>query len=388
MTDFFPFLYREEDSVQEDYVFYQNEPVTDSESGITGLAPPLAERVLKAAGEESSGSISFREGRRQYLFVWHGIPNSDLLLVRDCSAEMIQESIIVIRIAAVIGILASIIILFLIIRFATQKMMGRLFVIMNGMREVRQGNLDINITVEGNDEISDMARMFINMVSRIRELIEGITREQQLVTQTEIKAMQNQINAHFLYNVLETIKMQAEVHNQDTIVQSITLLGKMLRYCLKLRLHRVALREELEYIRSYIALLNIRNDYTITVNEQIEDRYLDFEIPKMLIQPLVENAFLHAIEPLGENAIIDITVDADSARGIVWIGVYDHGQGLLPEALEKISASIFAEEAADRGIGLRNIQQRLTAFYGTSWKLRISSEYGKGTNILIPIPLE
>jgi two-component system sensor histidine kinase YesM len=258
------------------------------------------------------------------------------------------------------------------------------------MREVKQGNIDVGISVKGDDEISDMAHVFTDMTARIKKLIEEIKLEQQLVTETEIKAMQNQINAHFLYNVLETIKMQAELHDEDTIVHSITLLGKMLRYCLRLKQHRVSLREEMEYIRSYIALLNIRNDYSITLNEYISDRCMDYIIPKMLIQPLIENAFLYAIEPLGNNAAIDIRVYADDGDKILWIEVNDYGDGLNPDELEIVRINIDQERTEDipGGIGLRNIQQRLTVFYGDAWRLHITSIPGKGTTIHIPIPMD
>ena len=209
-----------------------------------------------------------------------------------------------------------------------------------------------------------------------------------MVTETEIKAMQNQINAHFLYNVLETIRMQAELRDEKPIVQSITLLGNMLRYCLSLRKNRGKVIEELEYTRSYIALLNIRNDYMVVLREHIEESALDLEIPRMLLQPIVENAFFYAIEPEGEDAVIDIWIEIDTVKGILLISVQDYGRGLAQDALERLVKHIAGEDELDTpgGIGLKNIQLRLFAFYGPAWKLEIRSAPNEGTLVRIPVP--
>jgi two-component system sensor histidine kinase YesM len=388
-TDFFPFLYRGRDSVQRDFVFQGDAPVAAPEDGVEGLAPPLSSRVLAAAAGREAGRVAFRENGKERHFLWRRAPHTELLLVRDCTPELNESGIGAFRAISGIGILLSTALLFLVIRFATIRMTTRLYLIINGMNEVHKGNLDVIVPVEGNDEISGMAKAFTNMLARIKRLIQEIKAEERLVTETEIKAMQNQINAHFLYNVLETIRMQAELRDEKTIVQSITLLGKMLRYCLTLRKTRGKVIEELEYTRSYIALLNIRNDYVVTLREHIEETALALEIPRMLLQPIVENAFLYAIEPEGEDAVIDLWVETDAAKGMLLISVRDYGRGLEPEAMDHLIKHIAGEDELDTpgGIGLKNIQLRLAAFYGPSWKLEIKSAPDEGTLVCIPVPL-
>jgi two-component system sensor histidine kinase YesM len=386
--DFFPFLFRAGEPAYRNYVFHRGRPVPGLPQG--GEFPPaLGERILAAAAENPEGTLRPGvEGGAEF-FVWRSIPGMELLLVQQCFTGSIRENIGLFRFTTGLGIVVSTVLLALIIRFATQKLMNRLYIIMEGMREVQKGNLNLRLSVEGNDEIAGMARIFTGMVGRIKDLIAEIGREQQLVTATEIRAMQNQINAHFLFNVLESIKMQAELKNEDSIVQSLTLLGKMLRYCLRREPYWVSLREELEYIRSYIALLNIRNDYTIRLHTDLEEGALDHEIPKMLIQPVIENAFLHGIEPRGEDAVIRLRVRADRREGALWISVRDTGAGMGEEALARLKALLASPppENAAGGIGLLNIQERLSAFYGPAWRLRIKSEAGKGTEVSIPLPL-
>jgi two-component system sensor histidine kinase YesM len=406
MTDFFPFLYRS--GPGRNYIFFNGVQVTDTDADVPPLPTPLAARVLAAVEKESaaraaarsavparpspqadSGSIFFREKRRNHGFVWLREPESGLLLVQDCTYDLNQAAFTVLRTASLSGIIISIVLIFMCIRYATGRMTARLYLIVEGMEEVRKGNLDVTVSVDGNDEISGMAHTFTNMLSRIKELISEIKAEEKLLVESEIKAMQNQINAHFLYNVLETIKMRAELSNEQTIVRAITLLGKMLRYGLSLKRNASSLREELQYNRSYIELLNIRNDYTITLAEEIEDDILDIEMPRLLIQPVIENAFLYAIEPDGEDARIEVSARKIPGTDAALISIQDHGPGVSPEKLREIRERIAGIDEAEgkSGIGLRNIQSRLFIFYGPEWKIEIESSDGTGTLVRFPVPL-
>ncbi|MDR0401350.1 MAG: sensor histidine kinase [Treponema sp.] len=370
MADFFPFLERQED--RRYFVFSGGRALGESPES------PAAGQILQAAEGKADGILRIRlEGKRRF-FLWQRASNSDLLFVRDCSGELGGSAIDYLRIAAGTGVILSTVLLFLFIRFVTARMMGRLYRIMNSMGEIRRGNLDLSIAEEGNDEISGMAQSFNNMVARIRELIAQITEEQRLVAETELRVMQNQINSHFLYNALETIKMQAELAGESSVVESVTLLGRMLRYCLRSGQSQVSLREELEYIRSYIDFLNIRNDYRITLKEHFDPLCMDRRIPKMLIQPLVENAFHHAIEPRGEDALIELWTE--KKEDALWINVRDYGPGI--DAAELAGGA----EEKGKGIGLRNIQHRLSAFYGPQWELRIENAPGGGALVRVPIP--
>lgn len=373
MTDFFPFLNRRDS--QWHFVFSGTAALGET------LSPPVIEKLFRAAGGRESGALWIRDNGKNRCLLWERVPNSDLLFVRDCGDDLKGAGIGSLRIAAGTGIILSTALLFLVIRFVTGRMMGRLYRIMSSMREIGRGNLDLSITEEGNDEISGLAQAFNNMVKRIRDLIARITEEQRLVTETELRAMQNQINSHFLYNALETIKMQAELASEAPIVESLTLLGRMLRYCLRSGQGQASVREELEYIRSYIGFLNIRNDYLITLREYFDPRCMDHQIPKMLIQPLVENAFYHAIEPEGEDAVIELRTE--KKNGTLWISVRDYGPGIKAADLAVLTGEA---EKKGKGIGLRNIQLRLFTFYGPQWKLRIEEAPGGGTLVYVPIP--
>ena len=125
------------------------------------------------------------------------------------------------------------------------------------------------------------------MTEQLRNQIEEIKKEQQQIADTEMKAMQNQINAHFLYNALETIKMQAVIAGESDVEESINVLGKLMHYCLRWRVHTVTLEEEVDYIRSYVYLLNIRNDYVISLETEVEDTWKKIVMQLNLLEKML-----------------------------------------------------------------------------------------------------
>ena len=360
---------------------------------ILGSRSAEAETVLARIGngEESGGSFVTRAGNENLIVAYERIARLGLTVARAASPSVINESVSFIRLGACIILLLSVGLMFVLIKFTTRRLFSRLYQVMGAMSELRAGNLDVSVSVSGDDEVAEMAAAFTAMAARIRELIGEIKSEQELVTQTEIKAMQNQINAHFLYNVLETIKMQAELADQADIVESVTLLGRMMRFCLRWRNHQVMVREELEYARGYIDLMNIRNDYRIELSLDVDPGYWEFRIPKMIIQPVVENAVLHAIEPLGEDAVIEVSVRPDAGAGVLALRVRDYGPGLDSDEVDRLGQALAGSDESScpvGGIGLRNIQDRLRAFYGREYNLKIVSTPGAGTEVTIPVPLE
>ena len=267
--------------------------------------------------------------------------------------------------------------------------MGRVYNLICGMKDVQGVNLQALVDVTGHDEVTEAQQTFNIMTEQLRTQIEEIKKEQQLIADTEMKAMQNQINAHFLYNARETLKMQAVISGETDVEESINVLGKLMHYCLRWRVHTVTLEEEVDYIRSYIYLLNIRNDYVISLETEIQEKWKTIVIPKMSLQPLVENAFFYAIEPLGKDAIIRVYTEDGDQEDRIWLCCRDFGKGIPKEKQEELMAYL-ADNSYERdstgSIGLKNIQQRLNMFCGKDYRLIIESNEGEGTLIKIPVP--
>ena len=367
---------------------------------IERVSEPLDEKIFeqfkdevfrRKQGELSKGGKVILKNKNEVCYSsWVRVPDMNIILLHTCSSEEIQKSLFLIQSSILIGLFVTIFLLYFLVRYLTARLMARVYKLIRGMKQVQKGNLEALVEVTGHDEVTEAQQTFNKMTEQLRSQIEEIKKEQQLIADTEMKAMQNQINAHFLYNALETIKMQAVIAGETDVEESINVLGKLMHYCLRWRVHTVTLEEEVDYIRSYIYLLNIRNDYVISLKTEIRDECKKIVIPKMSLQPLVENAFFYAIEPLGKDAVIKVYTECDGPESDrIWLCVRDYGKGISKEKQEELMAYL-ADDTYERdstgSIGLKNIQQRLTVFCGKDYRLVIESKEGEGTLIKIPVP--
>ena len=280
--------------------------------------------------------------------------------------------------------------LLLVIHLIVKAMSKRFYEVFKALHEVQEGRLDIEVTVHGSDEIGELASHINLMLIKIKQLMENNIKREILVKNSEIRALQNQINTHFIYNVLETIKMMAEVKEYYDISDAITSLGKMLRYSMKGLSKNVTVKEEIDYIKNYIAIMNLRFDYEIFLSLNIPDEIWGQEIPKMSLQPIVENSICHGIENIAEDTNIYI-------KGIVkenyfMIEVSDQGKGISEDHLEQLRRSIEDDietsGGSGHGLGLKNVQDRIKINFGNEYGISISSKLGCYTKVSVKIPLK
>ena len=173
--------------------------------------------------------------------------------------------------------------------------------------------------------------------------------------------MQNQINAHFIYNVLESIKMMAEIDEEYAISDAVTALGKLLRYSMKWVSGNVLVEQELEYIKNYMALINLRFDYEIYLSLNLPELVLKQEIPKMSLQPIVENAIYHGIEQMAEDTNIYIKGILDGDDCV--IEITDAGKGMSEEEVEKLRLKIAGKIEFQRRLRQWNWSEKCTGPY-------------------------
>ena len=406
-SDFFPFLFKKINEYNDDYAFREvlnqetnkmelipitNEIIERSRAPFSqGLYDEFYKTVYRRTQGElaKGGKVILRDKNSIRYSSWIRVPEMNIILLHTCSAQQIQRSLLLIQVGILIGLTLTVFLLYFLVRYLTSRLMGRVYKLIGGMKQVQSGNLNAIVEVTGTDEVTEAQQTFNIMTEQLRSQIDEIKKEQQLIADTEMKAMQNQINAHFLYNALETIKMQAVIAGETDVEESINVLGKLMHYCLRWRVHTVKLEEEVDYIRSYIYLLNIRNDYVISLETEIQPEWKTIAIPKMSLQPLVENAFNYAIEPLGKDAVIRVYTENGEQEDRIWLCVRDFGKGINKEKQEELAAYL-ADDNYERdstgSIGLKNIQQRLTMFCGKDYRLVIESTEGEGTLIKIPVP--
>ena len=275
------------------------------------------------------------------------------------------------------------------IHWIVMQLLRHFYDILKSIRAIQKGDLSVRIENRGNDEMGELGEQINKMLDRIEQLMkENIDRE-ILTKNAEIRALQNQINAHFIYNVLESIKMMAEIDEEYAISDAITSLGNLLRYSMKWVSNDVLVEEELAYIKNYLALINLRFDYEIYLSLNLPENILKQKIPKMSLQPIVENAIYHGIEELAEDTNIYIKGFAQGEDCI--IEITDAGKGMSEEQIEKLKKKIAGEIETDggsgNGIGLKNVQDRIRMSFGEKYGLDIASKLGCYTKITVCVPM-
>lgn len=291
--------------------------------------------------------------------------------------------------AILIGILVMVLLAIVVDR-VVKGMLSQFYSILHSIREVQKGDLDVVVENCGTDEMGELGTQINKMLYNIKQLTTDNLNHELLMKNTEIRALQNQINAHFIYNVLESIKMMAEIKEDYDISDAITSLGKLLRYSMKWASGNVTVAEELEYIRNYLNLINLRFDYEIYLSVNMQESIMKQAIPKMSLQPIVENAIYHGIEQMAEDTNIYIKgiVDGDDCI----IEITDAGRGMSEEEVEnlykKINGEIEASGGSGNGIGLKNVQDRIKMNFGENYGIEIASKLGCFTKIMVRIPME
>lgn len=390
MDTMFPLIY---DSTKEEWSCFIDESGRAYFAGEfhTEENQRLAAQILEEnTDKEGELSVYYRkDGKRRLIVGCQKVRelNGMLISVDDFSEDMKQiyrqRSIFIFAGILVMALLA------VAVNGAAKKLLSRFYVILHAIREVQKGDLDVVIENCGTDEMGELGNQINKMLVNIKQLTADNLNHELLMKNTQIRALQNQINAHFIYNVLESIKMMAEIEEKYEISDAITALGKLLRYSMKWTKDNVTIEEELEYVRNYLRLVNLRFDYEIYLSENIPEIIRRQKIPKMSLQPIVENAIYHGIEQMAEDTNIYI-------KGIVkgqdcMIEITDAGRGMDQEEVEKlyqrINGELEASGGSGNGIGLKNVQDRIKISFGEKYGIEIASKLGCYTKVMICIPM-
>ena len=291
----------------------------------------------------------------------------------------------------VIVLAASVMMIYAVSRL-TRRMLRGFYGAFDGIRAFANGDTDAVVEVTGEGEVAAFAREAGRLLDKIRQLMrDNIQREAQIQS-AETRALQNQINAHFIYNVLEAIKMMAEIDEEYEIADAVTALAKLLRYSMKLESGGVMLERELDYIQNYITLMDLRFDYVISLCVDMPPELLDQKVPKISLQPIVENAVVHGAAALAADTTITVRGTLDAERGRFSIQIIDEGRGMDEAGLARLRRQIAGEEPAPaastsgNGIGLGNVQARIRMAFGEEYGLQVDSQPGRGTTVSVTLP--
>ena len=257
------------------------------------------------------------------------------------------------------------------------------------MKEIGAGNIDTVVLDEGEDELGLLAATLNRMSKSIKKLMEQIHEDEKQKRYLELKAMQYQINPHFLYNTLDSIAMSAR-RNQDRQSEEMThALAEFFRIGLSHGAEYVTVEMEVRYVKAYLEIQNMRFPDLLTWECSIEHGLEEIKILKFILQPLAENSIYHGFRDSGECGHIEIRVYTSGKN--LQLCVSDNGIGMMPEQLEILKSRMAWKQMTEQsiqegGFGLQNVQQRLQLVYGTKAGLHIESEWEEGTRITVVIP--
>lgn len=256
---------------------------------------------------------------------------------------------------------------------------------------ITKNDLQALLSSENVDEITELEMSFNIMTGRVRELLDSKVREQENLKKAELKALQAQINPHFLYNTLDTIVWMSEANQPQQVIEIVKALSSFFRIALSRGKDWISIRQEIEHVRSYLLIQKIRYrdilDYEIEVDENIQDG----TILKLTLQPIVENALYHGIKNKRNGGLIRVHA-RKVADNLVLLEVQDDGVGFTPYKLAKIRET-FTNDTDDvlqseSGFGLENVNKRIQLYYGKQYGLTIESQYQEGTRVTVAIPLQ
>ncbi len=248
------------------------------------------------------------------------------------------------------------------------------------IKNIDRDSLNISIIITTNDEIGQLYQQFNNMVARIKNLIDDIKKAEKDKRKLEIKALQSQINPHFLYNTLNTINFLAEIQGAKNIKKVSESLSVLLHINMQDRSF-ISVGEEIQYIKSYLTIQSYKYSNKFIADFTIEDGVIDCMILKLLLQPIVENAIVHGIAPMQTRGIITIKIFKD--ENCLKIRIRDNGVGISENKIEELMHT----EVDSDSIGIRNVISRIKLHFGEEYGVSIISEPDIFTVVEVTIPV-
>lgn len=274
----------------------------------------------------------------------------------------------------------------------TNLLSKRLKTLKKSVKRVADGHFDAVQVLEGEDEIGELSKNLDIMAKSINDLMEDNEvmhkKEKEFLLaseQTRFELLANQINPHFLFNVLEAIRMKAHIEGEDDISDVVQLLGKLMRRSLEMTNDHITLAEELDFVESYIKIQKFRFGDRFAYKTEVETGLLSCQTLPLLLQPIVENAVAHGLEgkPTGGLVSVAITKDHNDLR----LTVSDNGCGIDKDRLDDIKKRMGSGVKTSKHIGIANVHERLRLKYGDAYGLDIKSELAKGTSVTIRMPI-
>lgn len=255
------------------------------------------------------------------------------------------------------------------------------------MKQAESGDLTVRFNFQHNDEIGELGQSFNHMIARIDQLIQMVYVEQENKRTAEMKSLQEQIKPHFLYNTLDTISWMARDYDAEDIVRLVDALTNMFRIGLSHGKDIITVKEEITHVSNYLYIQKIRYKDKLNYVIHVDESLYAIEVPKLILQPLVENAIYHGVKAKRGGGTITIT-GVPEGENLVFT-VQDNGAGMPQEKVEELNRRMSERSVLDeqKSFGLFYIRERIQLCYGTGYGVHVESALGEGTRVTITLPL-
>lgn len=360
----------------------------DASTAFDLLNPSQLERIVSASG--GSGLLSERVQGAKSMIAFRALDEMDWYIVSTVPERELLAPTRAISSSIILSFFITLLLMIAINMVISRNLSRPLIDLTMHMQKVAQGDLDAIASVGGGKEIQFLCESFNNMLVDIKALMNRVVIEQQNLQRSELKALQEQINPHFLYNSMDSAVWAAENGNSEEVIDLLMSLSKFYKLTLSGGMDIVPLHLELQHVACYLEVLHMRyNDlFEYTIDTQGDFDGISF--PKIILQPLAENAIYHGIKecryPNGDKGHLSIRVCRE--KGQLTLAVADNGKGMSPEELAALYDRIGnAHIQPDGSYGLQNVNQRLRLFWGEYYQLSINTAPDEGFCILIRIAL-
>lgn len=252
------------------------------------------------------------------------------------------------------------------------------------VKDLENGDLNIDIYTGGSHEIQHLGRTITSMVNQMKILMDDIVKEQEEKRKSELDALQSQINPHFLYNTLDSIVWMVESERYPDAIAMVTALASLFRISLSKGKNIISIKDEIEHAKNYMEIQKVRFKDQFSITIDIDPKIEEYSTIKLIIQPLLENAIYYGVESMRDEGMI--AVKGYETENDIYIAVSDNGMGIPPEEQRLLLTDNTRARKRGSGIGLINVHQRIKLYFGEEYGLQIKSELDEGTTIIIHLP--
>ncbi|MGE5630608.1 MAG: sensor histidine kinase [Caulobacteraceae bacterium] len=363
-----------------------NRVITSSQTADMSIANSELANIT-AHLKNSSGSTIFRANGKKLLMVYNTMKQSGWKVVSITPVNLLLEDLNSILGLTVVVTLVCLAIAFMFSAYTSSILTLPIKQLLSSMEKVKNGNFKEKVGFKYNDEIGMLGAQYNDMIDNINNLIGKVYKLQIKEREAELKALQAQINPHFLYNTLDTIFWKAEKSKQKDISEMVYALSRLFRTTLNKGSEFILVREEKEFIEHYLLLQSSRFRERLTYEIDFGPLIQDYSIPKLIFQPFVENSIIHGMEAYDRTCHIKISGRfADEKMVFV---IEDNGVGIDQAAVSELLNRTRTDEKglpSKQGYAISNVDQRLALYYDGDYKINITGSPGKGTKVEIILP--